>query len=159
MPYESEVTVLAQGALAAHGSLEEVVFLRTNDFSLLVFSDGFVLPTWFTEEGDDDWKAMNDEATKYSYQAEVARSLGGTHPMSLLTFGYSGTGPTCFARFLQTAGFSSTSVEDVRPPLKLRKDGSRVSGTVKDEMVEWEDGSETPRPGHGKRTKKRWFGR
>jgi len=152
MPYESEVTALAQGALAAHGKLEEVVFLRANDYSLLVFSDGFVLPTWFTQQGDEDWEALNEEATKHSYQAEIAQRLGGTHPMSLLTFGYSGTGPDCFARFLQTAGFTSTSVEDIRPPLRLLKNGSRVGGTQDGEIVAWEDGSETPRP--GRRSKK-----
>jgi len=30
MPYESEITELARGALQAHRGLEEVIFLRAN---------------------------------------------------------------------------------------------------------------------------------
>jgi hypothetical protein len=74
----------------------------------------------------------------------VADRLGGTDPLTLLTFGYSGTGPGCFAVFLATAGFVETDVTDLEPPLKLRPDGSRVIGTEMEEVVEWEDDTQTP---------------
>lgn len=136
MVYESQMVKLSQGAIAAHGELKEVVFLKANKDSLLVFSDGTVLPVKHQKAGYD--------IRRESYAFEVAAELGGTDPFSLLAFGYSGTGPTCYSTFLNIAGFKSTNVEDVEAPLKLRRDGSKVRGTWRGESIEWEDGSETP---------------
>ncbi len=136
MPYESQMVELAKGAIAAHGQLNEVVFLEGNDDSLLVFSDGTVLPRLHKQHGFD----IQGE----SYAFPVAAELGGTDPFSLLAFGYSGTGPTCYSAFLSAAGFKSTNVEDITPPQRLRRDGSRVSGALRGESIEWEDGSQTP---------------
>lgn len=136
MPYEAQMVKLAEGAIRVHGQLKEVVFLEANKDSLLVFSDGTVLPVLHRKHG------YNIEEESYAFQ--VAAELGGTDPFSLLAFGYSGTGPTCYATFLSIAGFQSTDVEDVIPPLKLRSDGSKVRGTLRDGSIEWEDGSQTP---------------
>lgn len=135
MVYESQMMKLARGASAAHGELLEVIFLdKTKYDSRLAFSDGTILPVKHRQAGYD--------ISRESYAYQVARELGGTDPFSLLTFGYSGTGPTCYSTFLRTAGFRSPDVEDVDPPLKLRKDGSRVRGTVRGDWIEWEDGGE-----------------
>jgi hypothetical protein len=103
MPYEREVEQLAKGAIAAHGPLKEVVFLEANKDSLLVFSDGAVIPVLHQQHGYD----IRQEA----YAAQLAREHSGTDYFSLLAFGYSGTGPSCYATFLQTAGFQSTNVD------------------------------------------------
>ncbi|MCX6583367.1 MAG: hypothetical protein NT166_24585 [Candidatus Aminicenantes bacterium] len=45
MAYESQMINLAEGAIKLHGELEEVLFLKNNNKdSVLVFSDGAVLP-------------------------------------------------------------------------------------------------------------------
>ena len=135
MVYEGQMMKLARGALSAHDELLEVVFVNKSAYdSRLVFSDRTILPVKHRQAGYD--------ISREFYAYEVARELGGTDPFSLLTFGYAGTGPTCYSVFLRTAGFRSPNVEDVEPPLKLRADGSRVRGTVRGEWVEWEDGSE-----------------
>jgi hypothetical protein len=139
---------LARGAIRAHGLLKEVVFLQANKYSLLVFSDGTVLPTSFAARGDTRWTAIAHEVNAYKYLEEVANQLGGTDPLSLLAFGYSGTGSQCFSTFLSTAGFKSTNVEKISTPLKLRADGSQVHGTKQGELIEWEDGSENASPAY-----------
>lgn len=135
MVYESQIMKLARGALVAHGKLVEVIFVNKSTYdSRLVFSDGTILPVKHRQAGYD--------ISRESYAYQVARELGGTDPFSLLTFGYSGTGPTCYSTFLRWAGVRSPEVEDVEPPLKLRADGSRVRGTVRGGWIEWEDNSE-----------------
>lgn len=136
MVYESQMEELANGAISLHGKLKEVVFLEKNDKSLLVFSDGAVLSVESLKAGFD--------IRRESYSLRVAAQLGGTNPFSLLTFGYSGTGPKCYSTFLSVAGFKSTNVKDIDPPLKLKEDGTRVRGAIRGESVEWEDGSEIP---------------
>lgn len=121
MPYESQMSDLAEGAINLHGELEEVLFLKNNNKdSVLVFSDGTVLPVEHSMHGYD--------IRRESYAFPVAAQLGGTDPFSLLTFGYSGTGPKCYAAFLDAAGFLDTNVVDINAPLKLKADGTRING-------------------------------
>jgi hypothetical protein len=138
MPYEEHVAQLARCAVRHHGDLNEVVFLGGNKDCLLVFADGTVIAP------------ANDGSLKHEYQTydgygEIAQQLGGTHPYSLLAFGYQGTGSNCFAAFLDTAGFDTSvgDIESISPPVRLRAAGG--SGTAGDGgSVEWEDHSETP---------------
>ena len=139
MPYEREIERLAKGALAAHGQLQEVVFLEANKDSFLIFADGTVIPVLHKQHGYD----IRGEA----YAVQLASEHSGTDYFSLLAFGYSGTGPSCYAVFLRTAGFQSTDVETLSAPLKLRPDGSTIQGTDRDGSIEWADGSATPVPG------------
>jgi hypothetical protein len=139
MPYEPEMAQLAKGAIAAHGQLKEVVFLEANKDSFLVFADGTVIPVLHQQHGYD----IRGEA----YAVQLAREHSGTDYFSLLAFGYSGTGPSCYAVFLRTSGFQSTNVEKLSAPLKLRPDGSTIQGTDRNGSVEWADGSATPVPG------------
>jgi len=111
---------LAKGAMDLHGQLKEVIFLSKNKDSVLVFSDGTALPVQHGSHGYD--------IRREPYALRVAAGLGGTDPFSLLAFGYSGTGPACYATFLRAAGFKQTDVVDIEPPLKLRADGSKVGG-------------------------------
>jgi tetratricopeptide (TPR) repeat protein len=135
MVYESQMIKLTRGAVAAHGKLLEVIFMNKSTYdSRLVFSEGTILPVKHRQAGYD--------ISQESYAYQVAIELGGTDPFSMLTFGYSGTGPTCYSTFLRTAGFRNPDVEDIEAPLKLRTDGSRVRGMVRGDWVEWEDGSE-----------------
>jgi hypothetical protein len=139
MPYERESAELARCAIQQHGDLKEVVFLSGNKDYELVFADGTVL------HPSDDASLRREYSTCASYAA-IAGQLGGTHPYSLLAFGYQGTGPGCFATFLKTAGFpvSESDIVDVSPPLRLRADGSRVSGREGDGRIEWDDQGEAP---------------
>ena len=60
----------------------------------------------------------------------------------MLTFGYSGTGPGCFATFLAALDFDDCNVESVETPLKLTKKGKRINGIENDDQgIDWEDGS------------------
>lgn len=143
MPYERQMTELARGATAAHGSLNEVIFVDKRNYdSRLVFSDGTVLPVKHRLAGYD--------IRRETYAFPIAGELGGTDPFSLLTFGYSGTGPDCYETFLSSLGFKEPNVVDIDPPLKLRPDGSRVSGTVSGDWIEWEDGSDKTPLEYGK---------
>jgi hypothetical protein len=146
MLYERQMIELARGAAAAHGSLNEVIFVDKSSYdSRLVFSDGTVLPVRHRLAGYD--------IRRETYAFQVARELGGTDPFSLLTFGYSGTGPSCYEAFLSSLGFKEANVVDIDPPLKLRPDGSRVSGTISGEWIEWEDGSDKTPLGYGQNTR------
>jgi hypothetical protein len=121
MAYESQMINLAEGAINLHGELEEVLFLKNNNKdSVLVFSDGAVLPVEHRMHGYD--------IRREAYAFRVAAQLGGTDPFSLLTFGYSGTGPQCYAAFLDAAGFLDTNAVDIDAPLKLKADGTRING-------------------------------
>jgi hypothetical protein len=142
MPYEQEIEQLAKGALAAHGQLREVVFLEANKDSMLVFADETVIPVLHQQHGYD----IRGEA----YAMELARKHSGTDYFSLLAFGYSGTGPSCYAVFLRTAGFQATNVENVSAPLRLKADGRTVQGAERGGSIEWYDGSETPVPGRSR---------
>jgi hypothetical protein len=141
--HQAEMEDLAKGATTVHGSLKEVVLLKANNDVLLVFSDGFVLPTSFEKEGDDRWKTIKQEYHK-RYFVNVARRLGGTLPLSLLTFGYEGTGPKCFSMFLEAAGFGGVNMVTAIAPLKIRLHGLWVKGVRRGTTIDWEDGSQTP---------------
>jgi len=123
MAYDSQMVALSRGAVALHSPLQAVVFLEANKNSILVFSDGTQLPVQHRSHGYD----LRREA----YAIRVAAELGGTDPFSLLTFGYSGTGPRCYSVFLQTAGFKDANVEDIRTPLLLKADGAKLGGEVR----------------------------
>ncbi len=124
MAYESQMINLAKGAINLHGKLEEVLFLKNNNKdSILVFSDGTSLPVEHSRHGYD--------IRRESYAFRVAAELGGTDPFSLLTFGYSGTGPQCYSTFLDTAGFLDTNVVDIEAPLKLSADGNKIKGITR----------------------------
>jgi hypothetical protein len=142
--YQSEMEDLARGATRVHGTLNEVVLLgEDNRNALLVFSDGFILPTSFQQEGDDRWKIIKREY-RNSYIVNVARRLGGTDPLTLLTFGYQGTGPRCFAMFLEAAGFGRINMTIAKAPLKIRPPDVCVEGARRGATIEWKDGSQTP---------------
>ncbi len=124
MAYETQMIALAKGAIKLHGDLQEVLFLKNdNKDSILVFSDGTALPVAYRFRGYD----IRGEG----YAFAVAAQLGGTDPFSLLTFGYSGTGPECYATFLKAAGFSDPGVTEVSAPLRLTRDGRRIDGATK----------------------------
>jgi len=127
MPYETQTAELARVAVRNHGELKEVVFLSGNKDYSLVFADGTVL----TPSNDD---SLKHEYSTYAGYAEIAQELGGTHPYSLLAFGYQGTGPGCFANFLKTAGFDVTEnvIVGIEPPIRLHRDGSLSSGAEDD---------------------------
>ena len=140
MPYEAQCAQLARCTVGHHGDLKEVVFLSGNKDYLLVFADGTVL-------APSDGGSLKREYEAYAGYGEIAQQLGGTQPYSLLAFGYQGTGPRCFASFLKTAGFnvSESDIVQMSPPLRLRADGSRVSGHAGDGgRIRWEDQSDTP---------------
>jgi len=151
---------LIEGAMQVHGSLQEVVFLQENTNCLLVFRDGTALPTSHDGRGSERFEAIAHEVHTYSYLNSIAEELGGQDPLSLLAFGYSGTGPTNFAELLDAAGFQRSDVEDIAPPVRLLRDGSRVLGTVSNGHVKWQDGSVTRLPNPPARQtarKKRWW--
>ena len=135
MPYELQAKQLARGAIQLHGDLREVVFIEPNMNCLMIFSDGTVLSL-------PRLRAASDPGTE-RYALPIAMSLGGTNPFTLLAFGYSGTGPGCFSAFLSEAGFRETDVKDIREPLKLLPDGRRIKGNVREDQIEWEDGTST----------------
>jgi len=140
MPYEAQCAELARCSVGHHGELREVVFLSGNKDYLLVFADGTVLAP------SDDRSLKREYETCAGY-GEIAQQLGGTQPYSLLAFGYQGTGPGCFATFLKTAGFNvgESDIVQMSPPVRLRADGSRVSGHAGDGgRIRWEDQSDTP---------------
>ena len=140
MPYETQTAELARVAVRNHGELKEVVFLSGNKDYSLVFADGTVL----TPSNDD---SLKHEYSAYAGYAEIAQQLGGTHPYSLLAFGYQGTGPGCFANFLKTSGFDVTEdvIVGIEPPIRLHRDGSLSSGAEDDSgHAEAEEAAETP---------------
>ena len=121
MSYEPQMAALARGAIALHGELEEVIFLRNNNKdSLLVFADGTILPVEHERYGYD--------IRREKYAFPVAAKLGGTDPFSLLTFGYVGTGPKCYTVFLEEAGFGDANACDITAPLKLDCTGLQTAG-------------------------------
>ena len=97
--YESQMRTLARSVVAGHGKLAEVIFTEK----------------W--PEGKSHLVFSNGTILPTS---EIS---------SMLTFGYHGTGPDCYAAFLSEAGFRQTDVTDVKEPLKLKSDGSWVRST------------------------------
>ena len=138
MPYENEICQLAKGALAVHGRLLEVVFLKGNKDSLLVFADKTVIPVLHRNYGYD--------LRKEAYAMKLANEHSGTDYFSLLAFGYTGTGSACYSNFLSTAGFQRTNVGNISAPMKLKPNGTEVKGSYRDDdSIEWQDGSVTPK--------------
>lgn len=130
MAYETQSAELARCAVRSHGALKEVDFVSGNKDYTLVFADG----TRFTPSNDAELEREYSTGLGYG---EIAQQLGGTHPYSLLAFGYQGTGPGCFATFLQTAGFDVTEqdIVDISPPVRLRPDGSHVGDIASEEAA------------------------
>lgn len=64
------------------------------------------------------------------------RGLIRTDRRSILAFGYSGTGPDCYATFLAEFGFRETNVDHVHPPAKLTAAGTWTRG--KRHPAQWE---------------------
>ena len=109
------------GAIAAHGNLKEVIFVEPSRNSLLVFSDGTIVPVDHGPAGYD--------ISKEKYAVALAQQLGGTDPFSLLTFGHEGVCLKCYAAFLSEAGFKHIDVANIEGPIILKPDGSMVRGT------------------------------
>lgn len=97
--YESQMRKLARRVIAVHGKLIEVIFTEK----------------W---PGGTSHLVFSDGTI-----------LPASEVSSMLTFGYHGTGPDCYAAFLSAAGFKQTDVTDIKEPLKLKSDGSRVRST------------------------------
>ena len=134
MAYEAQMRDLARGAIAQHGKLEAVVFLKKNEDSILVFADGTSLPV--------QYRAYGYDIRREKYAFPVAAQLGGTDPFSLLTFGYSGTGPKCYAAFLEAAGFLETDVSGIGGPLRLLAVGDRIPGVRR--RAQWTQEASAP---------------
>lgn len=146
MEPESLMTDLATGMTHVHGKLTEVVFLQGNKNIILVFSDRTMLPTDCDAVSDGRGVVIQGELQKHALYGPLCTALGQS-PLQCLAFGYTGTGSRCLARFLRAAGFSSTDVETIAPPLRLRPDGSQVRGVVQGELIEWEDGKKMSNAG------------
>jgi hypothetical protein len=146
MAHEHVIGELAEGMRKIHGDLHEVILLDGSKYiSLLSFSDGTVLPTFYYDQGDRFWQVVAYAVNEYPYLDEAAAKIGGTDPLSLLTFGYSGTGSQCFSAFVGRFGFVKRDFENMVAPLRVAKDGRVVGGTPgEDGRIEWEDGSPTP---------------
>jgi hypothetical protein len=70
----SRVPTLMRG----HGDLLEVVFLKKNHESLLVFADGLVFPlTKEDKKGDDKRQVIAHEVNTFSYIEQAGSSIGG----------------------------------------------------------------------------------
>jgi hypothetical protein len=140
MAYETQTAQLARVAVRHHGELKEVIFISGNKDYSLVFADGTVLTP------SDDGSLKHEYETGEGY-GEIAQALGGTHPYSLLAFGYQGTGPGCFANFLKTAGFEVTEADIVAisPPARLQKDGT-PTGDNEDKGADAPKEAETTTP-------------
>jgi len=68
--------------------------------------------------------------------------LAGYHAtISILTFGYSGTGPRNLTSFLTAAGFDHVDATAFTPWSIVRKDGHRVDGCRENSSVVWSDGT------------------
>lgn len=104
--YDATVRALSRELTGIHGRLLEVRFVQKNKESILVFSDGTNLAT-----------------------------EGGEGGLRLLAFGYSGLGPSCYASFLDEAGFKNTNVVDIEPPVVLRADGTIGAPGVTTELA------------------------
>jgi len=83
MPYESEIRAIARQMKAEHGPVTQIEG-GPDDKPIITFEDGHVL--------------------------HVPDHTGGVD-VSLLTYGYAGTGPDCFHKFLVAAGFEITYEE------------------------------------------------
>jgi hypothetical protein len=140
MPYGTQATELARCATRNHGDLREVVFLSGNNDYEARFADGVAL------RPHDDASLQHEYGT-YAGYGEIARELGGTHPYSLLAFGYHGTGTGCFTTFLKTAGFqvSENDMAEVSPPARLRPEGFVGLGAASEESGGAKEAGETPR--------------
>lgn len=100
---------------ATYGPLDEVIFLAGpfKAKAVLVFSGG------------------------------VGIRVGADSYIPILTFGYHGQGASAFSAFLSAAGFSHADATTIVPPVRLRRDGTRVVGECKDDQVTWQDGTIT----------------
>ena len=100
---------------ATYGLLDEVMFLEGpfKAKAVLVFSGG------------------------------VGIRVGADSYIPILTFGYQGQGASVFSAFLAAAGFSDANASSIVPPLRLRRDGIRVSGEATEDQVTWQDGTIT----------------
>jgi hypothetical protein len=101
--------------IATYGPLEEVLFLNGpfKAKSILVFSGG------------------------------VGIRVGADSYIPILTFGYHGQGASAFSAFLSEAGFSDADATAVVPPMRLRRDGTRVLGATGEDQITWQDGTTT----------------
>jgi len=128
MDYDSLMTQLTEGMRNVHGDLKEVIFLDKSKYiSLLCFTDKTVLPTYYYEKGDRYWQVVAYSVNNYDYIDQVAAQIKDQDPLSLLTFGYGGTGSRCYSAFLKYFGFAKHDVENIQVPSKLKKDGTYLS--------------------------------
>ena len=80
------------------------------------------------------------------FKNRIGVQVGTGSYISILTAGYNGQGPSVFSALLSSAGFAICDASILEPPVKLKKDGAKVQGTVGDNEVDWEDGSITKIP-------------
>jgi hypothetical protein len=98
--YENQMRELARKVTAVQGKLIEAIFTEK------------------CQEGGTSYLVFSDGSI-----------LRASEISSMLTFGYHGTGPDCYAAFLEGAGFERTDVTNIEEPLKLKSDGSCVRST------------------------------
>jgi hypothetical protein len=127
--YDSNMRQLAQGMKIEHGDLLEVYFIEKGKYqTILHFSDGTYFPT--KPLAKRDFGILVYACQNYSYIPPD----GQIDPLTLLTFGYSGTGSKCYAVFLDSFGFTKTNVENIGAGEKLTKNG---------ELLEFSDPPQT----------------
>jgi hypothetical protein len=121
-PYEQAMRSEARRLIAQHGNLVEARCLSglPNPRIELLFTDG--------------------------HEETITRHSGGAD-ISMMKFGYSGTGTECFWAFLDEAGFKGVSLDQLqtmRGPQVLRRGDPRGHPIVQEEDTE----VETPAPSH-----------
>ena len=98
MSKENDLRTIARRMFSSHGHIEEVKG-GSSDNPIITFSDGYVINVSEEPEGTD---------------------------ISLMTYGYGGTGPSCAHQFMIEAGFD-ISYEEV----KAMKEGDVITGRNK----------------------------
>lgn len=147
MEYDLLMRQFARGMTSAHGDLREVVFYDASNYiSILCFKDGTNLPTRYYDKGDKFFQTIAYSVNHYPYMDAAGSQIGDQDPLSLLTFGYGGTGSRCYSVFLESCGFTRTAVDGITAPYRLRRDGTGAGGQGSKDVIQWEDGTQTPRP-------------
>ncbi len=77
------------------------------------------------------------------FDGGVGIRVGADSYIPIVTFGYHGQGASAFSAFLAAAGFSDTDATVVVPPVRLRRDGTKILGEASADQIAWQDGTIT----------------